>query len=422
MSNKMKRRDFLKTIAILTGVSAAGLAKLLSNPKLNGFSQQLLSDIYLPFINSGTLPPPSTATTEPSETPTPTPTLDPSATTLPPPSSSRVVHVRSEQAHNWDMSDFRYWNYVNQEVIDIMVDQGLITLTGTGSVAEAWASILPNYQPGEGVAIKVNFNNSDTCDDIGDQLDAIMEPVNAVIRGLLSAGIAEEDIWIYEPIRHMPNRFVDRCLYSNVKFYDCCCRSRKGFSSDDPSATVTFNPPSGIPLPNEILKISDVLIDAKYLINMPIMRGHGGAGVTLAFKHHYGSINGPMHLHIYGEGREYYTPDWSPMVDVYLNPNILGKTVLTIGDGIFGHPSSNLKLPIKWSTFGNDFPRSLFFAVDPVAIDSVMANFINAESTRSEATFDYLRLADEAGLGIYEPIDPWIDNYRYIDYIYITLS
>ena len=71
-----------------------------------------------------------------------------------------------------------------------------------------------------------------------------------------------------------------------------------------------------------------------------------------------------------------------------------------------------------WSTFGGALPNSLFFALDPVAIDSVMADFLRAEPGAGvfAGADDYLQLAQDAGLGTFERGDPWGGGYRAIEY------
>jgi len=331
-----------------------------------------------------------------------------------------VVHVHSNGATFWD-GQTDYWNYVNQDVVNNMVDQGMMALTGTSTVAAAWQALLPTYQTGQGIAIKVNFNNSSQCADIDAQIDALIHPVNTVVRGLKQMGVAEADIWVYDASRVIPNRFVSGSQYSGVRYFDRMCRELAGFESDDPDAYVTFSPPAGIPVP-PATKITDVLIDAEYVINMPIMKKHGRPGVTLAFKNHFGSIRGPDKLHDYITlWGSYYRTDYSAFVDLYRNPHIAGKTVLTIGDGLFAAKEGNTAPPSPWTTFGNQVPNSLFFATDPVAIDCVMSDFLDAEITLPAGSDDYLRLADDAGLGVFERGEPWGSGYSQIDYQKIEL-
>ena len=50
-------------------------------------------------------------------------------------------------------------------------------------------SLLPGYQHGKGIAIKVNLNNCGSCGDSDNLIDALMQPVNALIAGMLSIGV-----------------------------------------------------------------------------------------------------------------------------------------------------------------------------------------------------------------------------------------
>lgn len=411
----MNRRNFLKMISVLIVGGVVALTKF-----LRVLTEEEIDDLFLPLITKNDRPSPSpTQEVEPS----PTAASTPQDTPVPPPTGARVVHVSSAQATNWDQSNHRYWNYVNQDAINQMTDIGLMALTGATNIADAWQSLLPDYHPGQGIAIKVNFNNNFECMEDDANIDAIIQPVNSVVRGLKQIGVVENDIWVYDAVRRIPDRFVNQCEFSGVQFYDVKCRNKAVFGPPEASNIVRFDPPPGLPLPEPPLpiRITDLLIDATYLINMPIMKHHGCVGVTLAFKNHYGSISNCKYLHIYCDGFS-YTPDWSPFVDVYLNPNIAGKTVLTIGDGLFGMWGNNINPPKPWNTFEGGFPNSLFFSTDPVAIDCVMTDFLHAEKTVPETTDDYLRFAHDSGLGVFERGDPWGSGYEVIDYIKIDVS
>jgi hypothetical protein len=339
---------------------------------------------------------------------------------MPPPTGSRVVHVHNSGATSWNgQTDF--WNYVNQSTVDTMVDQGMMALTGAATVAQAWESLLPNYTAGQFVAIKLNFNNCSACNDADGQIDALIQPVNAVVRGLKLIGVPEANIWVYDASRRIPNRFVNGNLYSGVVFRDAGCRQGVSWSSTDPNAQVTFRPPAGHPAP-PATRIDDVLINCSYLINMPILKPHRIAGITLAFKNHFGDITSPWSLHNYIRLTDpLYRSDYSLLVDIFRNPHIAGKTILVLGDGLVASKQYDGP-PSVWSTFGNQTPNSLFFATDPVAGDCVMADLLTAEMTIPAAAGDYLALAAQAGLGTYERGDPWGAGYSIIDYVKISGS
>lgn len=342
----------------------------------------------------------------------------------------RVVHIHDADATSWDFSTGWYGDSVDQPTVDDMVDRGVKELTGTSTVANAWSALIPNYQNGDGVAIKVNFNNSPgwspDCAGSGNVIDALPHPVRSVIAGLRAIGVPETDIWIYDAIRAIPSRFksVITTVYPDVRFYDgsnppgspCPGSLKATFESTDPSAWVTFS--QGI----SSQRVADVVVEAAHLINMPIIKNHFFKGTTLSFKNHFGTIKNPGALHPYidVDGGPPYSSSQNPLVDIYLNSNIGPKTRLVLGDGLYGALDYN-QAPVRWSIFGNQAPNSLLFATDPVAIDCVMYDLLDDERaiTLSGAD-DYLQVAQVAGLGTFEHwSSPGV--YSQINYVRIEL-
>jgi hypothetical protein len=260
---------------------------------------------------------------------------------------------------------------------------------------------------GQKVAIKVNFNNSSACDNMSGNIDALIEPVNAVAAGLLQIGVQAADICVYDAVRALPWRFVNQAL-PGVRFFDGKsgdCGADAGFIQQ-PESRITFYPPAGVTAAAEY--VTNVLMNAMYLINMPIMKGnHSLAGVTLGFKNHFGTIHKCSDVHNLVNAQSKYPSDYDGLVDLMRSPLIGGKTVLTIGDGLFA-AKNWVQPPVTWTTFGNQVPNSLFFATDPVAIDCVMHDLLLAEgATRYDHANNYLRLAGEQILGIFEQGNPW---------------
>jgi hypothetical protein len=341
-----------------------------------------------------------------------------------PPFRGKVVQVHSDSVSDW-AGESAYWNHVDQNVVDTMIERGLVELTGAATMADAWRALLPAYQPGEKIAIKVNFNNARACDSTAPDIDALIEPVNAVAKGLIQMGVEAEDICVYDAIRALPARFTGGDLYG-VRFFDdyegLVCQTEAGFSYV-PESRITFHPPDGITMPEE--HVTNVLMGAAYLINMPIMKGsHILCGVTLGFKNHLGTIDDPEGLHETIDVQRQppgYRTDYNPLVDLMLSPLIGGKTVLTIGDGLFAAKKWT-DPPVPWQTFGDEVPKSLFFARDPVAVDCVMHDLVVAEPGTSvrDGANNYLRLAAEADLGVFEEGDPWQppygSGYQHIQY------
>ena len=341
--------------------------------------------------------------------------------------SNRVVHTQSDAATYWDYATGWYGDYVSQPVVDAMTDRGVMALTNTVTLADAWRALIPAYTSGQIVAIKINLNNAD-CND-GDQvIDALPQPVNSVIRGLKAIGVPEDNIWVYDVTSgwhngEMPARLVAQitALYPNVQFHsnESGCSIALGYSSTE---KIHFAVPSGKPAISN-RPICNALVGASYLINMPIMKKHGMAGVTLGFKNHFGSFDSCQLVHWsvdLGDGE--YVSTYNGLVDIYDNAHFRNKTVLTLGDGLYGARINNYdEVPSPWPTFGNKSPNSLFFSMDPVAIDCVMYDFLDAEGGVPAGSDDYLKLANAHGLGSFEHWDA-ARQYHTIDYRRIQVS
>jgi hypothetical protein len=332
-----------------------------------------------------------------------------------PPYPGKVVHIHSQDATRW-AGESSFWDYVDQDVVTQMVNRGLMELTGRGTPTDAWRSLLPAYQPGEKIAIKVNLNNTRTCDSTNSSIDALIQPVNAVVDGLVQIGVSAADICVFDAVRAVPDRLVDGEAHG-VTFFDGIdgnwhlttpCRTPAEFTYV-PETRIQFHHPLGDVMPE--VHVTDVVMNATYLINMPIMKGsHGYAGVTLGAKNYFGSLDfcSRIHDHVNVVWRlPAYRDDYNPLVDLIRSPLLGGKTVLTVGDGLFAARDFQ-QPPEPWVTFGDKVPNSLFFAKDPVSIDCVMHDLLAAEqvSLVPDAN-NYLRLAGEAGLGVFEQGDPW---------------
>jgi hypothetical protein len=421
MNTPVSRRQLLKLMAAVAGgIGLVSIQRMLSSAASQAPAAGMTPQAYLPFVSH------SEPTATPTRTPTATPTRTPTPTsTVPAGSGPKVIHIHSTSATSWNFSSGWYGDYVNQSKVNEMVNRGVMELTGQSTVAAAWSALLPGYAAGKGIAIKVNFNNVQSCTDNDNIIDGLIEPVNSLISGMKLAGVREQDIWIYDAIRPLPARFRNRCTAANVHFVDRECAETATFDSTASNASVTFG--------NSNLKprhLADVLINASYLINMPIIKDHGISGVTLGFKHHFGSLKyvigaGADNLHDFIDPNSgSFSANYNPLVEINQNPHIRNKTVLIVGDGLYGALGNTNVVPTRWQTFGNAACNSLFFAKDPVALDCVMLDLLYAEHNTAPGTDhvdDYLKLAAAAGLGVFEHGHPWSSGYTTINYARINL-
>ncbi|MBN2518519.1 MAG: DUF362 domain-containing protein, partial [Candidatus Altiarchaeota archaeon] len=361
------------------------------------------------------------------------------------PSPHRVVSVQDRDATSWDFSCTStgacptYYGdeeYIDQNIVYQMFDKGIMELTGAATPEAAWRMILPDYIPGKKIAIKVNFNDAVVgggTAGYGDNdayVDALPQPINGVVRGLKSIGVREEDIQVFDTSRYITDRFRAGIKYPGIEYFDRYGNGADvqpgGFSSTDPSAFVDFSD-SGYPTAR---RLTDVLVNADYVINMPIMKGHGNALITLSFKNHFGSLDGGpyglsqgMHDYFY-PGGAYFSTTKNPLVDISNNPNIRDKTILIVGDALYGARDGNNEPPKRWRVFGEDSPNMLLFSVDPVAIDSVMYDYLEWECIYSKVNGQWvLHVAADKGLGVHEHWNNDNDrDYSQIDYVEIDLD
>jgi uncharacterized protein (DUF362 family) len=344
------------------------------------------------------------------------------------PSPHRVVTIHDKEATTWAGSG-NPAVYMKQKIINIMVNRGVMDLTGETNAQSAWAKLLP-YQQGEAVAIKLNFNNSGGSWTADPYMNPYAEVVNAVIDGLISIGVPPEKIWLTDPSRAISNAFRSRITNKQVLFYTHITsgspgESQRVYYTDYVSDASVYSTVSVCP---ERINPASVFVNAAHIINVPQLKGHGGASVTLGLKNHFGSVSltgdalgsDPTHKYFYIGGSNYGGAAVNLLADINNNPIFRDKTRLIIGDGLMGHPTVNYSNPVVWSSFNNGPPEILFFGCDPVAVDSVMFDYLQRECRvkgQAARNDDILVNASNLGLGVFEH---WVGDsdrrYSTIDY------
>lgn len=129
--------------------------------------------------------------------------------------------------------------------------------------------------------------------------------------------------------------------------------------------------------------------EADYIINLANLKGHS-YGITLCGKNHFGSfINGnamrpPEGANLHQWLTRSEMGIYSPLVDLMANADLGGKTVLYMLDALICAPSEGASITgenAKWqqTPFDGRFTASVFVSQDPVAVDSVGADFLANE-------------------------------------------
>jgi uncharacterized protein (DUF362 family) len=146
--------------------------------------------------------------------------------------------------------------------------------------------------------------------------------------------------------------------------------------------------------------LSNILVEyCDVIINMPVLKDHGIAGVTGALKNHYGSIHNP---------NKYHTNNCNPYIaDLNSLEQIKSKQRLIIMDALNVQYQGGPAYQRKWSAkFG-----ALLLSSDPVAMDSIGWRII--EDLRTTAGLEplkgskrepiYIKTAADYGLGNDDP-------------------
>jgi hypothetical protein len=152
----------------------------------------------------------------------------------------------------------------------------------------------------------------------------------------------------------------------------------------------------------EARKIPQCVLEAEYIINMAILKQHGViTNVTLCGKNYYGLIGEPSALHAYSNGTHQGMESYAPQTDLLGHEHLGGKTMLFIVDGLYGAkgPRGAMDRPTLWESapFDGGWPSSIFMSQDPVAVDSVCVDFLDAEVDLPRNPDRYLHEAAEAG-------------------------
>ena len=381
MASHITRRTFFAGAAgLAVGVPAALLARrLLTTPAFTGSTQEVRQPQYA----------------------------------MPGPFPGRVVEVRQADAVSPD-------NVVNPDAVSAMLDRGMSELTeaDAGDVKAAWGRL---FQKGDVIGIKINpVGRKPKGDEPGRVANAVgcisnFALVVEVVNRLRGLGIPSQDIVVFD--RYV-EEFIDagyadlverelpgvRWAGSSVRYTDKQLdvtgfddgRDGDRLSVEALRRVVGYDPDvftvMGFCGPqhknderryrSHLSMIVSRMVDK--LITLPVLKDHRSAGVTLSLKNmSHGMNNNVCRSHLpgvaYGFGA---TPKGGPNQCNTFIPQAVShlptrqKATLHILDGLIGvYEGGPGSWNQTWATWRN---RSLFFATDPVALDHVGWDRIDA--------------------------------------------
>jgi uncharacterized protein (DUF362 family) len=259
-----------------------------------------------------------------------------------PASKSRVVVARDPELHGTGSAiDPR--RGVDPARIQALLDRAMLAFFAPDraaaatpeSVIAAWRHIAG---PGDTVSLKINALG-------GRGISTNVELVNAVCESLQQAGVKPANIVVWDRDSEELERAGFRIVVGGDRV-QCYGTDRVAYE-DDLSAWGSV----GSRLSKILTRSSSVLI------NLPVLKDHDGAGVTIALKNMYGTIHNP---------NKYHPNGCDPYVaDLNMLPEIRSRMKLTICDATTAmyEGGPGFKPEHSWK------PNSLLVSQDPVALD-----------------------------------------------------
>jgi hypothetical protein len=326
----------------------------------------------------------------------------------------RVVEVHHPGSVNADYA-------INSDAVNLMMDRGMTTLTGAEHPVEAWRSF---FERGDVVGIKVNpvgrAPKAGERNRVANAHGAISSPevLLKIVDGLKSAGVEAKNIIVFERYAEefveagyedvMRTRPMDgvRWFASAVRYSEqqvdiqgfdegreaCSPEMARHVVGYDPDVFVHmgFCNPQHHPRDDRRYRTHLSVIVSRLvnkLITIPVLKDHRSAGVTLALKNLSHGLNNnvarshlPVTLHGGKVGHEYAAGpnQCNTFIPTAVSqPLTRQKATLHILDGLVGvyegGPHNRNK---TWGTWRY---QGLFFATDPVALDHVGWDIIDAK-------------------------------------------
>jgi hypothetical protein len=255
-----------------------------------------------------------------------------------------------------------------------MVDRAVMALSGEATPEKAWGRY---FKPSEVVGIKINGRGGPT-------LAVSNLLIKKCVEALVSIGVEPANIIIWDSLpADLGNSGLKpdgawgaQVLPANVEW-------------DAPVEQGAFK--------GALTAIVTKRVDA--ILNLPMLKDHVLAGVTLALKNHYGSISNP---------EQHHTNGCDPFIaDINALPALRGKQRLIICDATRALPDGGPHLKPGFLIH----PNLLLAATDPVAHDTVGWQLIEAQRqgfglptlARVGRPPKHLHSAAERGLGTDQP-------------------
>ncbi len=339
--------------------------------------------------------------------------------------------VNENTPNTWKEED-NWWMNKNtsKSAVNNMVRASVLKLTAENNLYDAWDAIFryhnnakgkgnQGYNDGEKITMKINLVSCDGGNMSGhnkvqnlNMIDGSPQLMWSVLNQLVTIyHVDQQNISLGDPSSYFPDQYYDILKNDFPDVVYLSLENAEGRTKIDGTGqdVIKFSDCSGsddIPIHYQ---------EADYMINISVLKHHNSAGFSQITKNHYGSnmINTASHMHSSLISNQPGMGHYRHMVDLMAHEHLGDKTLLNIGDFLWSG-SKAWTSPVKYDVvpFNGDYPSSILVSQDPVAIESVGLDFIQAQSwgdnlATAEGVDDFLHQAADSsnwpdGL-IYDP-------------------
>jgi len=310
----------------------------------------------------------------------------------------KVSWVFNPGVAKFDGTTGYWWDDSNtiQSETDKMIKGAVLDVTGENDESKAWDALFTSfnstkreknvgYTGGEKIAIKINQNNTNGHQN-SKNINGSPQLILSLLKSMINeAGVPQNCITVFDNSRFITDNIFDKChaAFPEVIFVDNIGGNGRvqstyvldaiKWSSENKNSIYTG--------------IATCAVEADYLINMAILKGHQFQGVTLCAKNLFGATNihsdFKLNKGAHGnfsanrEGKDTYMA----FADFMGHKDLGEKTMLFLVDAIYAQNSVSGVPHLKWQMkpFNNRWPSSLFASQDGVAIDAVGIDFLRSE-------------------------------------------
>jgi hypothetical protein len=303
----------------------------------------------------------------------------------------RVAWTYSPDAAKWTGGGNFWSSGNNQSEYNAAFTAGIKSLSGGSDDATSWDLMFKwfngthgrtgtGYVAGDKIAIKINQNNSAYSGAGGGGMNANPYACVAIVASLVNANVPQADIWIGDPSRAVTDNIFNliHTAYPDVNVVDYFGNNGRKTTG----CTTGDYPQYG--------KMSTCFATARYLVSLPILKGHPGQNFSFGAKNWFGagciSNNWANNPH----------PGNNDFEATYLtSPNIGGKVILWCMDA--SYPCSTLD-----ATPSTNKGANFFMSLDGAAEESVSLDMWNMYYGKGLAGENYIDIAANGGAGAHE--------------------